>query len=172
MRKAWRFGFYAISAAALLLSAAPVAADASKAPVPHAESGAISRQLSVLYNTDSTALTPGQPYLLTFFAPDCRFCRRQLSHMQQLAAQCSDVGFAALGINGSKTALRSELKAQRLTLPAYLPSTALLRQIGGVAATPLTLILDQHHSIIGQYQGYMDSSKLGAVLNALQHCQA
>ncbi|MDX3773373.1 TlpA disulfide reductase family protein [Chromatiaceae bacterium AAb-1] len=129
-----------------------------------------SQPLRELHTNAAVQLSAGKPYLLTFYAPDCRFCERQLQHMQQLAASCPDAGMAVLGINGNRRELRAVLKQYRITLPAYFPDTRLLRQLGGIAATPYTVVLDAQLQAVGSIQGYLSDTRLLAILQELGAC--
>lgn len=129
-----------------------------------------SQPLRQLHSNTAEQLNTGKPYLLTFYAPDCRFCERQLQHMQQLITHCPDAGMAVLGINGNRRELRAVLQQHNITLPAYLPDNRLLRQLGGIAATPYTVVLDEQLQWIGSVQGYLDDSQLLTILQELGAC--
>lgn len=108
-----------------------------------------------------------QPQLMMLFAPDCRWCDKQMQHMQQLATQCSQWQFSLLGVNGSSKQLNRVLRQQQVALNAYLADAALLRQLGGVSATPVTLLLDREHKVLGQVQGYQSADRLQQLAAAL-----
>ena len=126
--------------------------------------------LRQLHSNHAEQLNTGKPYLLTFYAPDCRFCERQLQHMQQLTTRCPDAKMAVLGINGNRRELRAILQQHNITLPAYLPDNRLLRQLGGIDATPYTVVLDEQLKSIGSIQGYLDDSQLLSILQELGTC--
>lgn len=120
-----------------------------------------------LHDNSLQPLGSDQPQLLMFFAPDCRWCEKQMQQMSQLQSQCGAVRQAVIGIHGSRSALRSELKQQHIHLNAYLSDKRFIRQIGGVPATPYTLVVGADHNIMAMLRGYIEAERLAAITAAL-----
>lgn len=120
-----------------------------------------------LHDNTLQSLAIPQPQLLMFFAPDCRWCEKQMQQMSQLQSQCGAVRQAVIGIHGSRAALRSELKQYNIDVTAYLGDKRFIRQIGGVPATPYTLVVGTDHNILALLRGYIEPERLTAITAAL-----
>jgi thiol-disulfide isomerase/thioredoxin len=109
----------------------------------------------------------GKPLLLTFFEPACSWCVRQLRDLVKLQ-QAFDGGLhvVAVGVHGRKPALDKVLarSGARGRLTAALASPSLLSAIGGVPATPYTLIISPEGRFETLIRGYESLEKLNALL--------
>lgn len=103
----------------------------------------------------------GKPLLLVFFEPECSWCYRQVKAINALGARC-DNGFQALaiGVNSNRAGLQKELRRLRPDFPAYQASAELLDALGGVPATPFTLLGDSNGTYLNWMRGYQDEASL------------
>lgn len=100
----------------------------------------------------------GKPVLLSFFEPACSWCVRQLRDLAVLQQQCgAAIQVVALGVHGRKPALERVLarSGARGRLTAALASPSLLSAIGGVPATPYTLVIDADGRFETLLRGYV-----------------
>lgn len=115
----------------------------------------------------------GKPVLMMFFEPDCSWCFRQVRTLNALAERCPN-GFQALavGVNGNRSHLKKELRRLRPDFPAFEASPALLAALGGVPATPFTLLGDANGSYLNWTRGYLPEQDLEQFLAAqgIQAC--
>ncbi|PLW69618.1 peroxiredoxin family protein [Pseudohalioglobus lutimaris] len=107
----------------------------------------------------------GAPLLLMFFEPECSWCYRQFKVLNKLYAQCpGEFRPVAVGVNGSRRELLAEYRRVRPAFPAYQASSKLLAAIGGVPATPFTLMADGSGKPLGWLRGYMPEDELRPLL--------
>lgn len=113
----------------------------------------------------SLAQYRGKPVLMSFFEPECPWCFRQLQDLQVLHASCPD-SFQplALGVNGERRDLRQIFARTRASFPAYIASPRMLADIGGVPATPITVLVDASGAAVGAVRGYRSLDELGELL--------
>lgn len=112
----------------------------------------------------------GKPVVMLFFQPDCSWCLRQVRTLNELSGQCPGQFQAlAIGVNGDRRQLKAELRRLRPDFPAFQASPALLEDIGGVPATPFSLLGDDQGSVQGWLRGYIPADKLVASLS-LEGC--
>ena len=103
----------------------------------------------------------GKPVLMMFFEPECSWCFRQVRAINALAERCGG-GFQALavGVNANRAGLKQELRRLRPDFPAYEASPALLQSLGGVPATPFTLLGDVTGTYLDWTRGYLPEAEL------------
>jgi peroxiredoxin len=109
----------------------------------------------------------GKPLLLTFFEPSCSWCARQLRDLVKLQQTCDDrLKVVALGVHGHKPALDQVLarSGARGRLTAALASPSLLSAIGGVPATPYTLVITSDGRLEALFRGYEPLERVHALL--------
>jgi thioredoxin-related protein len=109
----------------------------------------------------------GVPLILSFFEPACSWCVRQLRDLVKLQKRCNEeLRVIAIGVHGRKPALNRVLavSAARGRLTAAQASPSLLSAIGGVNATPYTLIIDTEGRYMTQLRGYIPLEKLKVLL--------
>ena len=103
----------------------------------------------------------GKPVLMVFFEPDCSWCYRQVRVVNDLKRQCAgEFAAIAIGVNGNRQALRKEVRRLQPDFPAYQASRELLKSLGGIDATPLSLLGDAEGEFASWSRGYLPADKL------------
>ena len=103
----------------------------------------------------------GKPVLMVFFEPNCSWCYRQVKAINEVGEQCSDEFAAiAIGVNGNRQSLQKELRRLRPEFPAYQASPRLLESLGGIDATPLSLLSNADGEFANWSRGYLPADKL------------
>lgn len=123
--------------------------------------------LKLLSNHSDASLQQNKPQLLMFYQPDCRWCGLQMQAMQAAQPACEQVVMQLVGIRGSERQLRAELRRHRSDLPAFFGTETFVRQVGGVEATPMTLLLNKSGEEAGRHRGYLNEEQLLAAANWL-----
>lgn len=95
----------------------------------------------------------GQPYLISFFEPECGWCRKQLKELAQLAP-ARQMPVVAAGIGGNAPGLRQLVSGIDHIHKVQAPA-ALLRALGGIKATPLTLLVNGQGEVSFVARGYL-----------------
>lgn len=72
-----------------------------------------------------------------------------------------------VGIRGSERQLRAELRRHRSDLPAFFGTETFVRRVGGVEATPMTLLINASGEEAGRHRGYLNEEQLLAAANWL-----
>jgi thiol-disulfide isomerase/thioredoxin len=126
-------------------------------------------ELEAIGQTADVALEDyaGKPLLLTFFEPACSWCARQLRDLVELQQACDGgLQVVAVGVHGRKPALDQVLarSGARGRLTAALASPSLLSAIGGIPATPYTLIITPEGRFETLIRGYESLENLHALL--------
>jgi hypothetical protein len=80
--------------------------------------------------------------------------------MAQLNARCPELAMALVGVLGDLAALQQEVRQLQTPLPAFLADTAFLRIIDGVAAVPMSLLLDAEGKLLLKHRGMLDPQQL------------
>lgn len=107
----------------------------------------------------------GQAMALMFFEPECPWCIKQASVLKQLHQSCRQgVQPVALGVNGDNLALKRALFRLNFPFEAYRAPPALLKDMGGIPATPILLLLNAKGELIKGYRGFTNESELKAQL--------
>ena len=107
----------------------------------------------------------GTPVMMMFFEPDCPWCFKQVRVFNQLSQECAGgVRPLAVGVNGSRRELLAEYRKSKPEFPAYQGSASLLEAIGGVPATPFTLVANEQGQPLGWLRGYMDAARLKTLI--------
>jgi len=103
----------------------------------------------------------GKVLLMSFFEPDCSWCYRQMKAFNKLLETCHlHLQPIAVGIKGTPSELRHELRRAKVSYPAFIGSGELLDAVGKVPATPWTLVSDGDGTIITTLRGYIPLPKL------------
>lgn len=123
--------------------------------------------LKLLSNHPEASLQQSKPQLLMFYQPDCRWCGLQMQAMQTTQSACEQVVMQLVGIRGTERQLRAELRRHRSDLPAFWGTETFVRQVGGVEATPMTLLLNANGEEVGRHRGYLNKAQLLAAANWL-----
>jgi peroxiredoxin len=126
-------------------------------------------ELEAIGQTADVALEDyaGKPLILAFFEPACSWCARQLRDLVKLQQVCDDgLKVVAVGVHGRKPALEQVMarSGARSRLTAALSNPSLLSAIGGVPATPYTLVIDAEGRFETLLRGYASLEKLHAIL--------
>jgi len=99
--------------------------------------------------------------LMSFFAPDCSWCFRQILAFNELSTGCSaNLQVILIGTQGTRQELQQELRRSQTSLPAFLSSSALQQLIGPISATPVTLLFDPQGTQRAILKGYTPQSPL------------
>lgn len=107
----------------------------------------------------------GKPLLLVFFKPECSWCFRQVRAINQLQETCRHQFQAlAVGVEGNRTWLKETLRRMRPEFPAYEASPRLLKDLGGVPATPFSLLGDAGGEYRNYLRGYIPPERLAGIL--------
>lgn len=101
----------------------------------------------------SLAALPGDVVAVMFFEPECIWCRKQAQVLKHLHQQCNKVAPVALGVNGDRIFLKKALFNMQFPFPGYLAPNNLVNDLGGIPATPITLLL-QNQQLVGVFRGY------------------
>ena len=103
----------------------------------------------------------GQAMALMFFEPECPWCIKQASVLKQLHQSCRQgVQPVALGVNGDNLALKRALFRLNFPFEAYRAPPALLKDMGGIPATPILLLLNAKGELIKGYRGFTNEAEL------------
>ncbi|KFZ36286.1 hypothetical protein HR45_17445 [Shewanella mangrovi] len=108
--------------------------------------------------TDLATVTQGTVALM-FYEPDCSWCRKQAQALTELQQQCGNVTPIALGINASRLALKKALFTLQFPFAGFMAPHQLLQDLGGIPATPITLVFKQQQ-LIGAFRGYQPATVL------------
>lgn len=108
------------------------------------------------------------PTLAMFFEPDCIWCVKQATVLQQLEQQCGGkLSIAGLGVNASAIALRHTLTSMTFPYPAFALPKATLAKLGGIPATPI-MVLFEHDVMTKAFRGYTDLDHLKSAVSCTQ----
>lgn len=108
------------------------------------------------------------------YQPECKWCKKQGKWLAKALEQCSEsIDIILIGNNGKKQQLKRELKHFHDEIPAYLANRKLLTAIGGVEASPTTLVFNQLGKLIAKKRGFVSDSKLSDVAKIISQgsCQ-
>lgn len=106
------------------------------------------------------------------YQPDCKWCKKQGKWLNKAQAQCAqNLGIVLIGNNGDKRQLKRELKHFHQDMPAFLANRKLFAEVGGVAASPTTLVFNQEGKLIAKQRGYVDDATLSDVAQKITQGQ-
>ncbi|MFQ6371167.1 TlpA family protein disulfide reductase [Shewanella sp. YIC-542] len=111
----------------------------------------------------SLATLPGNTVAVMFFKPDCPWCHKQAKALDKLHQQCAFIHPVALGVNGNKLALKKALFNLQFPYPGYMAPRNLIADLGGIPATPITLLLQQGN-VIAAFRGFTPAETLAEQL--------
>lgn len=95
------------------------------------------------------------------YQPQCKWCKKQGQWLAKAQQQCSKhFNLVLIGNNGNKQQLKRELKHFHSDIPAFQSNRKLLTSVGGIKASPTTLIFDQAGSLITKKRGYVTADAL------------
>ena len=105
----------------------------------------------------------GKPIVMVFFKPDCNWCLKQIRSIRELRERChGELTAIAIGVSGTRPELRKELRRLRPGFPAYQASPELIESLGGVVATPMSLLGDSDGAFVNWARGYLAEEALGS----------
>ena len=108
--------------------------------------------------------TKGKVAIAMVYQPDCKWCKKQGLWLAKANAQCSEsIDIVLIGNNGSKRQLKRELKHFAGDIPAFLANRKLLTALGGIEASPTTLVFDSAGQLLAKRRGYVDNQQLSDV---------
>lgn len=124
-------------------------------------------QLRSLQEPEVHSLTmyEGKPVVLVFFQPECNWCAKQVRAINSLREQC-DFEALAVGVGGSRVELRKELRHLRPAFPAYQASPELIEELGGVVATPFTLLGNPNGEFLNWGRGFLPEKELQKLMRS------
>lgn len=97
---------------------------------------------------------------LMFFEPECSWCFKQIKVINSYLSKHDDtINVIGLGVNGNRQQLKKESWRLRPEFPVYMADPQLLKDLGQVKATPLTLLLDNNGSVIAYNRGFLNYPK-------------
>ncbi|MHB1327332.1 MAG: TlpA family protein disulfide reductase [Gemmatimonadales bacterium] len=151
-------------ATALLVAAAPVAAQNSEARLPSI--GAEGYAWQVLDAAGSVVALEawrGRVVVLNLWATWCRPCVTELPSLMALrdSLQGTDVVFAAVSAEGPEV-VRRFVRARQIDLPVYLERSPMPESLG-VLALPTTLVIDREGRIVLHRRGAAEWNKSSVV---------
>lgn len=107
----------------------------------------------------------GKTSFLLFFQPDCKWCLKQSRVLDRLLKTCPGrLNAAALGVHGSRHALKKELRRLRPGFPAYKTGVTMISELQGVPATPVMLLADERGTFTQSFRGYLPADELSRIL--------
>lgn len=115
---------------------------------------------SPLLGAPSFEMFGGGATLLILFEPDCAWCRLQFVQSEALKAERPDVAIAAVSLRGARKELIEELRASRVSSPAYRASGALIEALGEPDSTPRTYLIDPEGRVVVELRGKLDKDQL------------
>jgi|GEM_PF-1104075 len=102
------------------------------------------------------------------YQPDCKWCKKQGQWLAKAHKQChKDIDIVLIGNNGKKQQLKRELKHFHQEIPAYQANRKLLTAVGGIEASPTTLVFDNQGTLIAKRRGFITNNKLADVANII-----
>ena len=103
----------------------------------------------------------GHPAVLMFFEPECPWCVKQANTLKKLRQDChQSIHLIALGVNADNLALKRALFRLNFPFEAYRAPLELLKEMGGIPATPILLLLNTKGELTKGYRGYTDEDEL------------
>ncbi|MCL1090052.1 conjugal transfer protein TraF [Shewanella profunda] len=107
----------------------------------------------------------GQATAIMFFEPECPWCIKQAGVLKKLHQDCGQpIHPVALGVNGDNLALKRALFRLNFPFEAYRAPPELLKEMGGIPATPILLLLNAKGELVKGYRGYTSEDELKAQL--------
>ncbi len=106
----------------------------------------------------------GQTLVVSFFEQGCRWCLRQ---MQALNGLEQNIAVVAIGVGGHALGLRQWAMRAEPRYPVLMASHAMLRDIGTLPATPITVLVGRDGQIRQTIRGYLPLAQLGGLVQQL-----
>jgi peroxiredoxin len=109
----------------------------------------------------------GKMFFLTFFKSDCPWCDRQLKAFDAVlkGPHAAEIRVVAVAMGDDTEALKA--KTEEAGFPVLKASEALLSAIGGVTATPYTLIADRTGNFATKIVGYQGEDQIESIIHQL-----
>ena len=108
----------------------------------------------------------GQPVILRFFVPNCKYCRADTKVFNKYHSTYSEKGLNIIYINTDQNESEAKKFVNDLNIvfPVVLDSDQKLAQLYRVKVVPQTIVLDPSHSIIGAILGGVSEAELNELL--------
>lgn len=108
-----------------------------------------------------------KPVVLAFFATRGRQCTRELDTLQRIAADRTDVAFAAIAIRGKRGDVRDLIRNRRWSFPVGYDHDGVLANLYSVAICPQVTFLRQGGRVAGTTFGEVGEAELRRRVRAL-----
>jgi thioredoxin-related protein len=109
-----------------------------------------------------------RPLFLTFFSPGCGFCQTMMDDLKCVKEKLpGKIGALAVGLDEHSKTMKKYITKQKLNFKAVVANKEFEKRVGGVDATPYTILLDSYGNIIGKTYGTMDCKDIVAYLKNL-----
>jgi thioredoxin-related protein len=105
-----------------------------------------------------------KPLIITFFAPNCRWCQRQHKALKKISLACPETSIVFLGVQGNKANLRQELRRKKNTFPAFVADHKIVNLIGSESPVPMTLLFKKTGELSLKTIGYLRADDLVELL--------
>ncbi|MEW6426545.1 MAG: TlpA disulfide reductase family protein [Thermodesulfobacteriota bacterium] len=114
----------------------------------------------------SLAAKRGQPVILRFFLPDCKFCKADTAVFSDYFSRYHAQGLEIVYINtaGSDDELRTFVEQLKIPFPVINDSDGRLAAKYRVQAVPQTIVLDPDHLLRAAILGGVSAEELDAIL--------
>jgi peroxiredoxin len=110
----------------------------------------------------------GKMLFLTFFKSDCPWCDRQLKAFDAVlkGPHAAEIRVVAVAMGNDTGALKA--KTAEAGFPVLKASEALLSAIGGVIATPYTLVANGEGNFATKIVGYQGEDQIQSIIHELE----
>ncbi|MBQ4848697.1 hypothetical protein [Pseudoalteromonas sp. MMG012] len=118
---------------------------------------------SSLYNLHGPGLT------LSFFTPECTWCKKQHRVLTELAVICRELNPVMVGINGNKVGYKQTLRRMSNTLPAIVAPQGLVAALPNLSV-PRVIVIDSKWQVVTHLVGFSDAEMLLDILQQNNMC--
>ncbi len=145
---------------ALLISLSLVCAKLSAQTIYQESMIRLDTRLNAKADKQTLAHYQGKAMLISFFMPNCKWCKRQHKVLKSMQTDCPQLNTVMLGVKGDKQKLRYELKKKKNTFPAFIASKNIVQAIGEKSPVPMMLIFNESGKLALKTVGYTPKDKL------------
>lgn len=125
-------------------------------------------KLKPLSTSNNVAASDDKVTIAMVYQPDCKWCKKQGQWLAKAHKQCNkNIDIVLIGNNGKKQQLKRELKHFHQEIPAYQANRKLLMAVGGIEASPTTLVFNSQGTLIAKRRGFITDNKLADVANII-----
>lgn len=115
-------------------------------------------------NVETLQAYRGKPMLMSFFTPNCKWCKKQHKSLKKMLATCPNAQVVMVGVQGNNQRLKQELRKERNKFPAYVANAEIINAIGKQSPVPQTLIFDSRGNLVVKTIGLTSIDKLQRLL--------